>query len=256
MQETPVIDIRDMAKVYEMGEIKVHALRGVTLTVNKGEFVAIMGPSGSGKSTLMNMIGALDQPSSGEYYLDGIDVSKLDDHALAGIRNKKIGFVFQNFNLLSRTTALRQVELPLIYANANDRRARATLTLDAVGLGDRVNHTPAELSGGQQQRVAIARALVNEPSIVLADEPTGNLDSESGIEVLKIFQRINNEGKTLVFVTHDPFIAQHCKRIIVLRDGWIIADQPVENPIVAGEVERPSDQLLVDLGVLSAEEKQ
>jgi len=247
----PVIRVRDLAKVYEMGEFKVHALRGVSLDVVQGEFLAIMGPSGSGKSTMMNMLGALDQPSSGEYYLDGIDVSKLKDRELAEIRNRKIGFVFQSFNLLPRTTAVRQVELPLVYAGGfQSRRQRAVEALQSVGLGDRLNHTPAELSGGQQQRVAIARALVNNPSIILADEPTGNLDSRSGIDVLRIFQQLNQAGNTIIFVTHDPFIAQHTRRIVVLRDGLVVADRPVENPYLAGEVDRPSDQMLEELGVI------
>ncbi|GAB4478303.1 MAG: ABC transporter ATP-binding protein [Anaerolineae bacterium] len=249
--DVPVIAVENMTKVYRMGEIEVHALRGVSLTIHKGEFVAIMGPSGSGKSTMMNMLGALDKPTSGAYYLDGIDVSQLKDRELAEIRNRKIGFVFQSFNLLPRTPALRQVELPLIYAGLRHRRERAASALESVGLGDRLHHTPAELSGGQQQRVAIARALVNSPSIILADEPTGNLDSRSGIDVLRIFQRINAEGNTIIFVTHDPFIAQHTRRIVVLRDGLVVADRPVVNPYVAGEVERPSDQMLEDLGVIS-----
>lgn len=246
-----VIDVREMKKIYSMGEMEVRALNGVTLHVSQGEFVAIMGPSGSGKSTMMNMLGALDQPTEGTYHLDGIDVSKLKDHELAEIRNRKIGFVFQNFNLLPRTSAVRQVELPLIYAGGDNRREKAVSALEAVGLGQRLDHTPAELSGGQQQRVAIARALVNNPAIILADEPTGNLDSKSGTDVLKIFQQLNVEQNiTIIFVTHDPFIAQHTRRIVVLRDGVITSDQPVAHPFVAGEQERPSDQMLVELGVL------
>jgi putative ABC transport system ATP-binding protein len=237
-----VIDIRDITKVYKMGEVEVHALRGVTLKIYEGEFLSIMGPSGSGKSTLMNILGALDQPTSGEYYLDGVDVSKLSEAELARIRNKKIGFVFQNFNLLRRTTALRQVELPLIYGGVGGRTKKAKAALEAVGLGERLHHLPSELSGGQQQRVAIARALVNEPAMILADEPTGNLDSRSGTEVMQIFQRLNREqGITTIFVTHDPWIARHTRRVIMLRDGRVIADRQVAEPLVAGEHERPSE---------------
>jgi putative ABC transport system ATP-binding protein len=237
-----LIEIHDVTKVYRMGDVEVQALRGVSLTIDEGEFVAIMGPSGSGKSTMLQILGALDQPTSGEYYLDSVNVAKLKDTELATIRNKKIGFVFQSFNLLKRTTAQRQVELPLIYAGGRDRAKRARAALEAVGLGDRLGHHPNELSGGQQQRVAIARAIVNNPAIVLADEPTGNLDSHSGTEVLKIFQKMNREhGITTVFVTHDTFVARHTARIVMLRDGEIVADQPVANPIEAGTVERPSE---------------
>ncbi|GIL11896.1 MAG: ABC transporter ATP-binding protein [Chloroflexi bacterium] len=237
-----VIDVRDITKVYQMGEVEVHALRGVSLQIYEGEVVSIMGPSGSGKSTLMNILGCLDQPTSGTYCLDGVDVSGLNENDLARIRNKKIGFVFQNFNLLKRTTALRQVELPLIYSRASGRAKKARAALEAVGLGQRLHHLPSELSGGQQQRVAIARALVNEPAMILADEPTGNLDSRSGTEVMQIFQRLNREqGITTVFVTHDPWIARHTQRVIMLRDGRIIADRQVAEPLVAGEQERPSE---------------
>ncbi len=241
----PIIQIEGMTKVYEMGEHKVHALAGVSLEIYSGEFVAIMGPSGSGKSTMMNMLGALDQPTSGTYWLDGTDVSHLGDNELAEVRNRKIGFVFQNFNLLSRTSALQQVELPLIYAGSGQRRARAQQALELVGLGDRLDHKPSELSGGQQQRVAIARALVNEPAIILTDEPTGNLDSKSGTEVMQIFQQLNRERDiTVVFVTHDPWIARHTKRVVTLADGSLASDEIVPNPLNAGETERPSDMAL------------
>ncbi|MBX3064864.1 MAG: ABC transporter ATP-binding protein [Anaerolineae bacterium] len=225
-----------------MGDIEVHALRGVSLRVYEGEFISIMGPSGSGKSTMMHILGALDQPTSGEYYLDGVNVADLKDNELARIRNRKIGFVFQSFNLLKRTPALRQVELPMIYGGGGERRKRAKAALDAVGLGNRLDHLPSELSGGQQQRVAIARAIVNNPAILLADEPTGNLDSRSGTEVLKIFQELNREqGKTTIFVTHDAFIARHTDRVIMLRDGVVVADAKVPQPLIAGEAERPSE---------------
>ncbi|MEJ2749219.1 MAG: ABC transporter ATP-binding protein [Anaerolineae bacterium] len=241
----PVITIHDMTKVYQMGEHQVHALNGVSLDIYEGDFVSIMGPSGSGKSTLMNMLGALDQPTSGTYLLDGTDVSHLSDNDLADIRNRKIGFVFQNFNLLSRTPALQQVELPLIYSGKNQRPQLAKAALERVGLGDRINHKPSELSGGQQQRVAIARALVNEPAIILADEPTGNLDSKSGTEVMQLFQALNNEqGITVIFVTHDPWIARHTRRVVTLSDGKIVRDEIIDEPLVAGESKRPSDTAL------------
>jgi len=237
----PVIEVRGVTKMYKMGDIEVHALRGVDLTINEGEFISIMGPSGSGKSTLMNILGALDQPTEGEYLLDGVNVSKLSEAELAKVRNKKIGFVFQNFNLLKRTTALRQVELPLIYGAAGSRTKKAKAALESVGLGQRLDHLPSELSGGQQQRVAIARALVNEPAMILADEPTGNLDSRSGTEVMQIFQRLNrDQGITVVFVTHDSWIARHTNRVVILRDGKVITDREVNNPLVAGQSERPS----------------
>ncbi|HSH01087.1 MAG TPA: ABC transporter ATP-binding protein [Anaerolineae bacterium] len=243
--QEPVISIKGLTKVYTMGDHKVHALAGVSLDVHAGEFVAIMGPSGSGKSTMMNMLGALDQPTSGTYLLDGTDVSKLNDNDLATARNQKIGFVFQSFNLLPRTPAIRQVELPLIYAGKGDRYKRSAAALTMVGLGERLDHKPSELSGGQQQRVAIARALVNEPAIILADEPTGNLDSKSGVEIMQIFQQLNNEEKiTIIFVTHDPWIARHTKRVITLSDGRILSDEAIDTPLIAGESQRPSDTLV------------
>jgi len=224
-----VISVSAITKIYIMGETRVEALRGVDLAINRREFVSVMGPSGSGKSTLMNIIGALDRPSSGRYFLDGVDVSKMSDNQLAEIRNKMIGFVFQTFNLLPRMTALRNVELPLMYAglSTKDRRTKAQNALEMVSLADRMYHRPAELSGGQRQRVAIARALVNDPGFVFADEPTGNLDSRTGAEIMEIFQRLNDDGVTILLVTHEADIAKHAKRLIHLRDGRITGDEPI-----------------------------
>ncbi len=219
----PVILARDLTKIYQMGDVQVHALRGLSADVNQGEVVAIMGPSGSGKSTLMNIIGCLDRPTAGEYFLNGERVSELKDDQLASVRNRKIGFVFQSFNLLPRSTALSNVELPLRYAGVlRGRRERAREALDAVGLSDRTTHRPAELSGGQQQRVAIARALVNDPAIILADEPTGNLDTRSGEEIMELLLSLNQDrGTTVVIVTHDPEVGQLAGRIIHIRDGRV-----------------------------------
>ncbi len=220
-----MIEARGIRKVYRMGKVLVEALRGIDLSVGRGEFVAIMGPSGSGKSTLMNILGCLDRPTSGIYKLEGEEVNKLSDERLSEIRNKKIGFVFQTFNLLPRATALKNVELPLIYSGARNRKERALLCLERVGLKERANHRPSELSGGEQQRVAIARALVNEPSLILADEPTGNLDSKSSKEIMSIFKELNRDGITIIIVTHDPDIARETGRILHIFDGVIVKDE-------------------------------
>lgn len=225
-----LIEFKDITKIYKMGEHEVRALNGVSFNIDVGEFVAIMGSSGSGKSTAMNILGCLDRPTSGSYILEGKDVSRLKDNELAQIRNRKIGFVFQNFNLLPRTSALENVELPMIYSgHIPDRRQRAIDALEKVGLGDRVHHKPNELSGGQQQRVALARALVNRPSIILADEPTGNLDTRSGEEVLEIFQGLNASGITIVMVTHEEHVSLCAKRVVRFSDGKLVKDEPLEN---------------------------
>ena len=237
VQTNTVIKLAEIHKIYRTGEVNVHAVRGVTLEVSSGEFVAIMGSSGSGKSTLMNLIGCLDRPTRGSYQLDGIDVSTLDRNALADIRNQKIGFVFQGFNLLSRTTALENVEMPMLYhrhrSSAHEQKDQATRALELVGLADRADHKPNQLSGGQQQRVAIARALVNQPSLILADEPTGNLDSQTSIEIMGVFQKLNDQGITIVMVTHELDIARFTKRTVVLRDGKVVTDEPVSERLIA-----------------------
>jgi len=237
-EQGALIQIEDAHKYYDLGETRVHALRGVTLHIERGEFAAIMGASGSGKSTFMNIVGCLDKPSTGRYLLEGIEVSRLTKKELAAIRNRKIGFVFQGFNLLSRTTALENVELPTLYAHISKEqgRKRAHDALQLVGLGDRTEHFPSQLSGGQQQRVAIARALVNRPSILLADEPTGNLDSRTSVEIMQVFQQLNDDGLTIVLVTHEPDIAQFAKRRIHFRDGKIQRDEAVQKRPRASEV--------------------
>ena len=238
----PVISVRNLTKTYHVGEVDVHALRGVSLEIEKGEFVAVVGPSGSGKSTLMHILGCLDSPTSGEYFLDGANVSHLSDDELSEVRNRKIGFVFQGFNLLPRTSALENVELPLLYnagsLSASERRGRAMEALAAVGLQDRAEHHPNQLSGGQQQRVAIARALMNQPSILLADEPTGNLDSRTSVEVLDIFQSLREErGITIVLITHEPSVAEYGSRIVAFKDGRIVSDTPnLRQRVARGEL--------------------
>ncbi|MFA4922975.1 MAG: ABC transporter ATP-binding protein [Ignavibacteriaceae bacterium] len=233
-----IINIESIAKVYKVGSEEVHALRNVSLKINKNEYVAIMGPSGSGKSTLMNMLGCLDTPSSGKYEFTGSNVSQMTDNELAKIRNKEIGFVFQTFNLLPRSDALHNVELPLIYAGlpSAERKERAKEALESVGLGDRIHHKPNELSGGQRQRVAVARALVTRPSIILADEPTGNLDSKTGEEIMILFNQIHEAGNTIILVTHEEYIAEHAARIIRLKDGLVESDMMVANRYIPNGV--------------------
>ena len=237
MQTNAVIKLSDIHKIYRTGEVDVHAVRGVSLDIQPGEFVAIMGSSGSGKSTLMNMIGCLDRPTNGNYFLDGLDVSTLDRDQRAKIRNDKIGFVFQGFNLLSRTTALENVEMPMLYnskrVTSAEQKERAEKSLALVGLADRADHKPNQLSGGQQQRVAIARALVNQPSLLLADEPTGNLDSQTSIEIMGVFQKLNDAGITIIMVTHELDVARYTKRMIILRDGKILTDEKVADRFIA-----------------------
>jgi putative ABC transport system ATP-binding protein len=231
--DKPLVQIDHLHKTYHMGDLSVHALRGVTLEIPRGTFAAIMGPSGSGKSTFMNIIGCLDKPTAGKYFLDGVDVGALSRDQLAAIRNRKVGFVFQQFNLLARTTALENVELPLLYSGGStkDHKERAAAALESVGLSDRADHQPSQLSGGQQQRVAIARALICNPQLVLADEPTGALDSHTSVEIMGIFQRLNREqGISVVIVTHEPDIAHYAQRIITFKDGKVLTDQPVVHP--------------------------
>ena len=234
-----VVKIEEIHKIYDSGEIPVHAVRGVSLEILQGEFVALMGASGSGKSTLMNLLGCLDRPTRGRYLLDGIDVSQLDRNELADIRNQKIGFVFQGFNLLARTTALENTELPMMYGlhrrSSREMRTRALRSLEIVGLSDRADHFPNQLSGGQQQRVAIARALANDPGILLADEPTGNLDSKTSVEVMGVFQKLNEQGITIIMVTHELDIARYCKRNLILRDGALVRDEAVRDRLHAAE---------------------
>ena len=231
-----IIKVHQLCKDYVMGDQVVHALRALDLTIEKGEFVAIMGPSGSGKSTFMNLLGCLDRPSKGEYYLNGEEVARMGDNDLADVRNRYLGFIFQNFNLLPRTSAIKNVELPLMYANAKNRTERAKKALEMVGLAQRMDHKPSELSGGQQQRVAIARAIVNDPVLLLADEPTGNLDSRTSEEIMALFQDLNREGKTVVIVTHEEEIALHCKRVIRFKDGRVLVDERVKDQLDAREV--------------------
>ncbi len=235
----PILQVKDLLKTYITGEVKVRAIRGINLTVKKGEFVAVMGPSGSGKSTFMNILGCLDTPSSGKYILDDVDVSTLSQDELAHIRNIKIGFVFQGFNLLSRTSALENVELPMMYSDRFDsveRETKAKKALESVGLAGRIDHEPSRLSGGEQQRVAIARSLVNDPVLILADEPTGNLDTRTSVEIMKIFQDLNEKGITIIMVTHEHDISQYARRLLFLRDGKLLRDEIVQNRLNAGEI--------------------
>jgi putative ABC transport system ATP-binding protein len=237
---SPAIVLRDIYKTYENGALKVPVLFGITLTVERGEYVAIMGPSGSGKSTLMNLIGCLDRPTSGTYILDGVDVSKLDDNALAQIRLRKLGFVFQGFNLLPRTDALKNVALPLFYAGvpAKQRMQRAQRALEEVGIGDRGTHQPSQLSGGQQQRAAIARALINDPAVLLADEPTGNLDSRTSSDIMALFSKLHESGRTIIMVTHDENVARHARRVVRLFDGLVAADEAAPGAAIADSAAR------------------
>ena len=235
-QPPPIITVEDVTKTYQMGHVRVDALRGVSLSVDRGEMLAVMGPSGSGKSTMMNIIGCLDVPTGGRYFLEGEDVRGMNDNELAEIRQGKIGFVFQTYNLLPRATALANVEMPLMYGDGHNRRARALEALERVGLAHRAKHMPTELSGGEQQRVGIARALVKDPSILLADEPTGNLDTRSSDEIMAVIQRLNREeGLTILLVTHEMDIAQHTNRIVTFRDGQVVDDAPVAHPMLAGQ---------------------
>ena len=245
-ENKPVIRLENVAKVYRTGDVEVQAVRRVSLEVQRGEFLAVMGSSGSGKSTLMNIIGCLDKPTGGRYLLDGVDVASLGRRPLATLRNRKLGFVFQSFNLLARTTALENVELPMFYSKPliplRTQRQRAREALEKVGLGDRLGHRPSQLSGGQQQRIAIARALVNQPELLLADEPTGNLDTRTSIEIMGVFQALNDSGITIVMVTHELDIASYCKRIVVMRDGEVLSDSVNENRRVAADERTVLDQ--------------
>jgi putative ABC transport system ATP-binding protein len=246
-EKKTIIEVKNLKKEYDLGEVKVHALRGINLQIKEGEFVAIMGVSGSGKSTMLNILGCLDRPSSGEYIIDGVPMNNLNKNELAGLRNTKLGFVFQSYNLLSRTSALENVELPLYYnpkIKAKERRERAKAALVAVGLADRMHHMPNQLSGGQQQRVAIARSLVNDPVVILADEATGNLDTRTSYEIMSLFQKLNEEGKTIVFVTHEPDIARFTSRQVIFRDGHVVSNELVKYRLSAAKMlaELPADE--------------